>query len=70
MFLRFLCGLLSSDCHGNQLVGYLYPRNLPKIGLGEVKQLLEQTIATAQKNNIERVGNLEECLREMTQEDD
>ncbi|KAK2847106.1 hypothetical protein Q5P01_010105 [Channa striata] len=68
MFLRFLCGMLSPDCHDNQLSGYLYRHNAPKVGgLEEVQRLLEQTIQTAQP---ERVGNLKECLREMTQEDE
>lgn len=68
MFLRFLCGLLSPDCHDNQLSGYLYRHNAPKVGgLDEVQRLLEQTIQTAPA---ERELNLKECLREMTQEDE
>nr|XP_046244743.1 NACHT, LRR and PYD domains-containing protein 3 [Scatophagus argus]XP_046244745.1 NACHT, LRR and PYD domains-containing protein 3 [Scatophagus argus] len=71
MFLRFLCGMLSSDCHDNQLSGYLYRHNSPKVsGLDEAQQLLEQTIRAAQENNRDRVENLKECLREMTQEDE
>ncbi|XP_041796673.1 NACHT, LRR and PYD domains-containing protein 6 [Chelmon rostratus] len=71
MFLRFLCGLLSPDCHDNQLSGYLYRHNTPKVsGLDEVQRLLEQTIQNAQENNSDRVENLKECLREMTQEDE
>ncbi len=71
MFLRFLCGMLSSDCHNNQLSGYLYRHNLPKVsGLDVVQRLLEQKIQTAQQNNRDRVENLKECLREMTQEDE
>ncbi|XP_070762156.1 NLR family CARD domain-containing protein 3 [Enoplosus armatus] len=71
MFLRFLCGLLSPDCHENQLSGYLYRHNAPKVGgLDEVQRLLEQAIQTAEENNRARVGNLKECLREMTQEDE
>lgn len=71
MFLRFLCGMLSPDCHHNQLSGYLYRRNAPKVGgLDEVQRLLEQKIQTAQENNRDRVENLKECLREMTQEDE
>ena len=67
MFLRFLCGLLSPDCHNTQLNGYLYHYNTPKMdGLGEVQLLLEQAIQTAP---MDRVENLKECLREMTQED-
>ncbi|GAA6233050.1 protein NLRC3-like isoform X1 [Lates japonicus] len=68
MFLRFLCGMLSPDCHDNQLSGYLYRHNAPKVGgLDEVQRLLEQTIRTAPGD---RVENLKECLREMTQEDE
>lgn len=68
MFVRFLCGLLSPECHANQLSGYLYRHNLPKVaGLEEVQQLLEQTIRSAPANKVE---NLKECLREMTQEDE
>lgn len=68
MFLRFLCGLLSPECHGNQLSGYFFRHNMPKVGgLDEVRQLLENTIRSAPAN---RVENLRECLREMTQEDE
>ncbi|XP_006810052.2 protein NLRC3 [Neolamprologus brichardi] len=68
MFLRFLCGLLSPDCHDNQLCGYLFRQNAPKVGgLDQARRLLEQTI---QKAPPERVDNLKECLREMTQSDE
>ncbi|XP_033487731.2 NLR family CARD domain-containing protein 3 [Epinephelus lanceolatus] len=68
MFLRFLCGMLSRDCHDNQLRGLLYRHSTPKVaGLDEVQRLLEQTIQTAKED---RVENLKECLREMTQEDE
>ncbi|XP_078102486.1 NLR family CARD domain-containing protein 3 [Sander vitreus] len=71
MFLRLLCGLLNPDCHGSQLRGCLYPHNAPKVGgLDEVQRLLEQTIQTAEEKNRDRVENLKECLREMTQEDE
>lgn len=71
MFLRFLCGMLSPDCHENMLRGNLYRHNSPKVGgLDEVQQLLQQTIQTAELNNTDRVENLKECLREMTQEDE
>ncbi|KAI3354367.1 hypothetical protein L3Q82_018890 [Scortum barcoo] len=71
MFLRFLCGILSPDCHNNQLSGYLYRHNAPKLGgLDEVQRLLEHTIQSAQENHRDRVENLKECLREMTQEDE
>lgn len=68
MFLRFLCGLLSPDCHDQQLVGFLFPNDAAKVsGLDEAQQLLEQTVTTAQQNNTDRVENLKECLREMIQ---
>lgn len=67
MFLRFLCGLLSPDCHDKLLSGFLFPHSAAKIsGLKEVQQLLEKTI-NAQQNNTDRAENLKECLREMTQ---
>ncbi|TWW77438.1 Nuclear mitotic apparatus protein 1 [Takifugu flavidus] len=68
MFLRFLCGLLSPDCHDQQLGGFLFPNDAAKVsGLDEAQQLLQQTVTTAQQNNTDRVENLKECLREMTQ---
>lgn len=71
MFLRFLCGLLSPDCHDKQLGRLLFPHDAAKVsGLNEVRQLLVQTIQAAQQNNTERVENFEECLREMTQADE
>ncbi|XP_041669678.1 protein NLRC3 [Cheilinus undulatus] len=71
MFLRFLCGLFSPDCHHNQLSRLLYQYNTPRVdGLEEMQRLLEQTIRSAELNNRERVMNLKECLREMTQEDE
>ncbi|XP_076002194.1 NLR family CARD domain-containing protein 3 [Genypterus blacodes] len=67
MFLRFLCGLLCPGCHKTMLEGNLFPHNSPAVaGLGEVQQLLEKTIASAPQ---ERLANLMECLRELTQED-
>uniref|UniRef100_A0A8D3BBZ2 NLR family, CARD domain containing 3-like n=1 Tax=Scophthalmus maximus TaxID=52904 RepID=A0A8D3BBZ2_SCOMX len=68
MVLRFLCGLLCPGCHIGQLSGFLYCHKTPKVGgLDEVQQLLEHTIQTAPED---RVENLRECLREMTQEDE
>lgn len=68
MFLRFLCGLLSPDCHDQQLGGFLFPNDAAKVsGLDEAQQLLQQTLTTAQQNNTDRVENLKECLREMMQ---
>lgn len=71
MFLRFLCGLLSPYCHDKLLSGYLYSRGAPKVsGLDGVRRLLEHKIETVQQSSTDRVENLQECLREMTQEDD
>ncbi|KAM7399361.1 hypothetical protein PAMP_018637 [Pampus punctatissimus] len=68
MFLRFLCGLLSPHCHHEQLGGFLFSHHAPKVGgLDEVQQLLEKKI---QNGPEDRVENLKECLREMTQEDE
>ncbi|XP_028276434.1 NLR family CARD domain-containing protein 3 [Parambassis ranga] len=68
MFLRFLCGMLGPECHDKELKGILYPHNMPKVaGLEEAEKLLEQSIQTAPAD---RVENLRECLREMTQEDE
>ncbi|XP_068172642.1 protein NLRC3-like [Antennarius striatus] len=70
MFLRFLCGLLSPQCHNKLLCGFFYPHNIPKIsGLAEAQRVLEKAIETAQGKNSDGVENLVECLREMTQED-
>lgn len=67
MFLRFLCGLLSPECHFELLSGFYFPRHTPKVsGLDNVKQLLEHKIQTAPAD---RVENLKECLRELTQRD-
>ncbi|XP_059187801.1 protein NLRC3 [Centropristis striata] len=69
MFLRFLCGLISPLCHENLLRGCLFPHHSPKVnGLDEVQHLLEKTIRTAEEKYIERVENLKECLREVTQQ--
>ncbi|TKS81154.1 Protein NLRC3 [Collichthys lucidus] len=71
LFLRFLCGMLSPDCHDNQLSGFLYGHKAPKVGgLDKVQELLEKTIQTAQEKYRDRVENLKECLREMIQEDE
>ncbi|CAN9511310.1 unnamed protein product [Ophioblennius macclurei] len=68
MFLRFLCGLLNPDCHNNHLCGFLYPHNIPKmVGLDKAEKLLRETIDAASPG--ERLDNLKECLREMTQQD-
>lgn len=68
MFLRLLCGLLNPDCHGCHLNGYLYHHHAPKLpGIEEAVKLLEKTI---DKAPLERLKNLKECLREMTQEEE
>ncbi|XP_028320693.1 NLR family CARD domain-containing protein 3-like [Gouania willdenowi] len=67
MFLRFLCGLLNLTCYHSQLSGYLFPHKAPKVeGLDKVKHLLETAM---QKASRDRIENLRECIREMTQED-
>ncbi|XP_074534918.1 NLR family CARD domain-containing protein 3 isoform X2 [Halichoeres trimaculatus] len=69
MFLRFLCGIISPSCHDNQLRRYLFHHDAPRLGgQDEVQQLLEQTIQTAEEKYRDRVDNLKECLRELTQE--
>ncbi|XP_069003998.1 NLR family CARD domain-containing protein 3 [Embiotoca jacksoni] len=66
MFLRFLCGLLCPYCHDIQLCANLFPHNAPKVGgLDEVRQLLEQAIQNAPED---RVENVKECLRELSQQ--
>ncbi|XP_058490273.1 NLR family CARD domain-containing protein 3 [Solea solea] len=68
MFLRFLCGLLSPACHNKLLSGFLFPHDTPAVaGREKMQQLLEKKIQTAPAD---RVRNLQECLREMNQEDD
>lgn len=68
MFLRFLCGLLSPECHSRQLGGHLFPYNAPPVnGLDEAQGLLNKAIARAPPARLE---NLKECLREMTQKDE
>ncbi|XP_034557461.1 nuclear mitotic apparatus protein 1-like [Notolabrus celidotus] len=71
MFLRFLCGVLSPSCHDNQLSRYLFHHNTPKLGgQKEVQRLLEEKIQTAGEKYTDRVENLKECLRELSQEDE
>ncbi|XP_030008740.1 NLR family CARD domain-containing protein 3-like [Sphaeramia orbicularis] len=66
MFLRLLCGLVNPDCV--HLNGYLYHHHTPKLpGIEEAAKLLEKTI---DKAPAERLKNLKECLREMTQNDE
>lgn len=70
LLLRFLCGLLSPDCHHSQLSGFLFPRHMPRItGLQEARRLLEGAVATAQTRDREQLENLQECLQEMVLEE-
>ncbi|KAM4589485.1 protein NLRC3-like [Fundulus diaphanus] len=67
LFLRYLCGLFSPHCY-KSFLRTLFPQQAPKMeGEGEVVQLLEQTLQTASGIN---TRNLDECLRELTQESD
>lgn len=67
-FLRFLCGMLSPQCHDEQLAGCLYCHHAPKVcALDEVQRILEKKIQTAPAD---RVENLKECLRELIQKDE
>lgn len=70
LLLRFLCGLLSPDCHQSQLSGFLFPRHAPSIaGLQEARRLLEGAVSTPQTRDREQLENLKECLREMVLEE-
>ncbi|KAK7883296.1 hypothetical protein WMY93_029470 [Mugilogobius chulae] len=67
MFLRFLCGLVSPG-NNKLLNGNLYNRSNEKMkGQEDVRVLLEKTMQTCPQD---RVENLKECLRELTQLDD
>ncbi|XP_053177446.1 protein NLRC3 [Scomber japonicus] len=67
-FLRFLCGMLSPQCHDEQLAGCLYCHHAPKVcALDEVQRILEKKIQTAPED---RKENLKECLRELIQKDE
>ncbi|XP_056297842.1 uncharacterized protein nlrc3l [Pseudoliparis swirei] len=71
MFLRFLCGVLSPDCHAERLQGFLFGRRAPPVaGLGDARRLLERSVRTAEERHRDRLDNLRECLREMTQQDE
>lgn len=68
LLLRFLCGLLSPDCHHSQLSGFLFPRQSARIaGLQEARRLLEGAVSAAQTR--EQLENLRECLQEMVLEE-
>lgn len=68
LLLRFLCGLLSPDCHHGQLSGFLFPRKVPRItGLQDAWRLLENSMT--QPRHREQLDNLQECLREMVLEE-
>ncbi|TNN34341.1 hypothetical protein EYF80_055499 [Liparis tanakae] len=71
LFLRFLCGVLSPDCHGERLQGFLFGRRAPPVaGLGAARRLLEESVRTAEERHRDRLDNLRECLREMSQQDE
>lgn len=68
MFLRFLCGLINLEC-SRGLSGHLFKRDRTMdewIFNPDVEELVRRTIQTCPA---ERKENMEECLREMTQED-
>lgn len=66
LLLRFLCGLLSPDCHDGQLSGFLFPRQAARMaGLQEARRLL----STAQTRDPAQLENLRECLQEMVLEE-
>lgn len=70
LMLRFLCGLLSPDCHHGQLSGFLFPHQRPPIaGLQEARRLLEGAVTTGQTRDPEQLENLQECLQEMVLEE-
>lgn len=70
LLLRFLCGLLSPDCHHSQLSGFLFPRQMSKInGLQEARRLLEGAVTKPQTRDREQLENLQECLQEMVLEE-
>lgn len=70
LLLRFLCGLLSPDCHHSQLSGFLFPRQMPRIaGLQEARQLLEGAVTKPQTRDREQLENLQQCLHEMVLEE-
>lgn len=69
MFLRFLCGLFSPECHVSQLsMCLLGCKDVKLQGREQVQQLLQRRIQSVQGED--RVANLRECLREMTQTDE
>lgn len=72
MVLRFLCGLLYRGSHNEMLRGKLFHHHTPPVsGVEEVQKLLEKTIKDLSTSSpMDRLGNLEECLRELIQEDE
>ncbi|KAM4627274.1 protein NLRC3 [Polymixia lowei] len=66
MVLRFLCGMLCQVNHNELLKGMLFHPHAPQVtGLDEVEKQLQKKIESAPAD---RLGNLKECLRELTQE--
>lgn len=69
LLLRFLCGLLSPDCHHSLLSGFLFSHHAPRIaGLQEARRLLEGAVSTPQTRDREQLENLQQCLQEMVLE--
>ncbi|XP_056139491.1 NLR family CARD domain-containing protein 3 [Lampris incognitus] len=67
MTLRFLSGMLSPLNHIQLLRSFLFEHSAVQVsGQEEVERLLEKKIQSAP---VERVDNLKECLRELTQKD-
>lgn len=70
LLLRFLCGLLSPDCHHSQLSGFLFPRHMPRIaGLQEARQHLVDAVTGPRLLDREQLENLQQCLHEMVLEE-
>ncbi|XP_024133685.1 protein NLRC3 [Oryzias melastigma] len=67
LFLRFLCGLMNPSCHVSQFGGFLFEYRTPQVsGLEDVAKVLEDAIKKAPEDRRE---NLQECKREVIQED-
>ncbi|CAL8234165.1 unnamed protein product [Arctogadus glacialis] len=68
MVLRFLCGMMSRGSHNHMLRVRLFQAPHPALSKPEkAQQLLEREVESAPAD---RRANLQECLREMVQEDE
>jgi hypothetical protein len=68
MVLRFLCGMMSRGSHNHMLRVRLFQAPQPALSKPEkAQQLLEREVESAPAD---RRANLQECLREMVQEDE